>query len=79
MGIYELIFACVSVVSFGVAIIFISWLSYKERRELNNRLMCRTVDEYVKVSSDDKPAENSKPISEHRRLVNSFKQKGVNV
>lgn len=79
MGICELIFACVSVVSFGIAIIFISWLSYKERRELNNRLMCKSVDEYVKVSSDDKPSDNSKSISEHRRLVNSFKQKGVNV
>ena len=58
---------------------FMSHLSFKERRELNNRLMCKSVDEYVKVSSNDKPSENSKPISEHRRLVNSFKQKGVNV
>lgn len=58
---------------------FMSYLSFKERRELNNRLMCKSVDEYVKVSSNDKPSENSKPISEHRRLVNSFKQKGVNV
>jgi hypothetical protein len=56
---------------------FISWLSFKERRELNNRLMANSVDEFIKMSDTEKKPDVTH-ISQHRKLVNSFKAKGVN-
>ena len=56
---------------------FISWLSFKERRELNNRLMANSVDEFIKMSDTEKKL-SAPHISQHRKLVNSFKAKGVN-
>ena len=56
---------------------FISWLSFKERRELNNRLMANSVDEFIKMSDTEKKPD-APHISQHRKLVNGFKAKGVN-
>ena len=57
---------------------FMSWLSFKERRELNNRLMANSVDEFIKMSDTAEKKLSAPHISQHRKLVNSFKAKGVN-
>lgn len=57
---------------------FLSWLSFKERRELNNRLMANSVDEFIKMSDTAEKKPDVSHISQHRKLVNSFKAKGVN-
>ena len=57
---------------------YLSSLSYKERRELNNRLMCSTVDEYLKMTSAGEEIKSSaQPVSAHRKMVSEFKARGV--
>lgn len=57
---------------------FIYVLSYKERRELLARSMCRNVDEYIKVSSVDNKSADNAYVAKSRQLIKKFKQKGVN-
>lgn len=71
--------AVISAVSLSSLILcgYITKLSFKERRELNNRLMCKSVDEFMKISDSEKENPINPTVSTHRRLVNNFKRKGV--
>ena len=69
----------VVIICLVVLVGYISFLAHKERRELNNRLMCKSVDEFLKIEEKGgKPEGKDKPLSQHQKLVNGFKSKGVN-
>lgn len=72
---FALFAICLSLVCLCV---FILGLSYKERRELNNRLMATSVDEFIKMSSKPEEKTSDRRVSQHRKMVSEFKARGVN-
>lgn len=80
MSLYELILICVFFLGIVGLFGYSLFLSHKERHELNNRLMCSTIDEFMKLknSEEEKISDKTKPISQHMKLVSKFKAKGVN-
>lgn len=71
--------AVLTVVSLSSLILcgYIIKLSFKERHELNNRLMCKSVDDFARISDSEKEKVTNPMVSTHRRLINNFKRKGV--
>ncbi len=57
--------------------VFISILSFKERRELMTRVMCRSAREYEEIVH---PKEEKRPEkSAHQKAIDAFHRKGLDV
>lgn len=63
----------------GLAIIIaaIEALHYRERKDLYNRLMCRSIDEYKRVSSKNEPPEKRESL--HRKAIREWRERGEKV
>lgn len=74
---YAFFTVCIISVAIILFFAFFAWLTFKERRELQNRIMCKSVDEYRKlVDSETKRVDVVSRESRHRQLIQNFRAKG---
>ena len=78
MGVMTLTIVGLVAISALILCGFISILSFKERRELYTRVMCKNADEYIMVTGSETARVQNPYLTKSEQLIKKFKEKGVN-